>query len=796
MLTPVKWLGRYVDIKDIEVKKLSEDLIMSGSNIETVEKIGANIEKVVVGKIIEIENHPDADKLLVMKVDVGEEVLQIVTGAKNCNLNDYIPVALVGAKLPDMKIKKGKLRGVESCGMLCSFEELGFEKSVVPKEFSDGILILDKEYTLGMDIFEALELYDDVIEFEITPNRPDCLSMLGMARETAATFDIELNMPKLRDFDGIEDIKDYIDVEIEDYEKCPRYMAGMIKNVIIKPSPMWMQTSLMKAGVRPINNIVDITNYVMLEFGQPIHAFDYDRLEAKKIIVRNPMENEKFVTLDDVERTLKDKHLVIADGEKPVALAGIMGGQNTEVSENTKNVLMEVANFNKALIREASKDLGHRTEASSRFEKGIDPNTVELVMGRIFQLVEELGAGTIVKGVVDAKNQLPEKNEIEFRPERINGLIGIDLSSEEIVNILERLNIEIEKKDDKYIAYAPTYRLDLLKEIDLVEEVARIYGYNVIKPTLSKDSEWGGRTNGQQIEDIARETLISLGLNEITTYSFISPKAVDRLNVNSESMLRNIIRLNNPLGEEYSAMRTTLLSNMLEVLGRNFKRKVEEAGAYEIGNLFFPKEIPVKNLPIEKKSLCMGMYGKNVDFYTIKGSVERFLDAMGIKEYKFIPEKNNETFHPGRCATVLYKDHVIGTIGEIHPNVADNFEIDTRVYCGELDFNIILQITRRDSIYKSLPKYPAVLRDIAVVLGEDVPSQSIIDIITDNGGKLLEKVDFFDMYKGAQIEDGKKSMAYSLSFRADDRTLTDEDINKIFDKIVVKLEEELGAQLR
>jgi phenylalanyl-tRNA synthetase beta chain len=796
MLTPVNWLKKYVEIENIDIKKLSDDLIMSGSNIETVEKVGEGIEKVVVGKILEIQGHPDADKLLVMKVDIGSEILQIVTGAQNCSLNDYVPVALVGAKLPDLKIKKGKLRGVESFGMFCSFEELGFEKSVIPKEFADGILILDKEYPLGMDIFEALDLYDNVIEFEITPNRPDCLSMIGMARETAATFDLELKMPELKAFEGVEDIKDYIEVEIEDYAKCPRYMAGMIKDVKIEASPMWMQTALMKAGVRPINNIVDITNYVMLEFGQPIHAFDYDRLEAKKIIVRNPMDNEKFVTLDDVERTLKESHLVIADGEKAVALAGIMGGQNTEVSDTTVNVLMEVANFNKSLIREASKELGHRTEASSRFEKGIDPNTAELAMARIFQLVEELAAGTIVKGVVDAKASDKEKVEIKFRPERIRGLIGVELSDEEIVKILNRLYIEVKNEDGQYTAYAPTYRLDLLKEIDLVEEVARIYGYNVIEPTLSKDSAWGGRTNGQQIEDLARESLISLGLNEITTYSFISPKAVDKLNINEESLLRNVIRLRNPLGEEYSAMRTTLLSNMLDVLARNYKRKVESASAYEIGNLFFPKEVPVKTLPIEKKSLCMGMYGKDVDFYTIKGIVERLLEAMGIKEYKFITEENNKTFHPGRCATVLYKDHVIGTIGEIHPLVAENFEIDSRVYCGELDFNIMLQITRRDSIYKSLPKYPAVLRDIAVVIDEDVASQSIIDIIEDNGGKLLEKVDFFDMYKGSQIEKGKKSMAYSLSFRASDRTLTDEDINKIFDKIVNKLEEGLGAQLR
>ncbi len=797
MLVPVSWLKDYAPIDNIPIEELDDKLVLSGSKTENVERTAKEVTGVVVGKITETYQHPNADKLIITKVNVGEEVVQIVTGAKNVNVGDYIPVALAGAKLPGgLKIKKGKLRGEVSNGMLCSAEELGFTDSVIPKKSRDGILILEGEHALGMDIKEALDLNDYVIEFEITPNRPDCLSMIGMAREASATFELDINYPSIEVKNASEDINDYINVEVKAPDLCRRFVGRAIKDVKIEQSPMWLQIRLMKAGVRPINNIVDITNYVMLEFGQPLHAYDLDMLTDRKIIVRRAEKNEITTTLDGVERKLNEDVLVIADAKNTIGIAGIMGGEETEVSDNTKNIFLEGASFNKKNVRASSKLLGLRTEASSRFEKGIDPNIAELAVDRACQLIEELGAGQIINGKIDVYEYKLEKWTIEIRPQRINNILGTELSIDEIAKILNRLELSSEKKNDNLIVTIPTFRQDLTKEIDIVEEVARMYGYDVLEPTLPMGSTWGARTNAQTIEDYTKDSLNALGLNEITTYSFVSPKSLDMINVSEESFLRRNVKLINPLGEEYSVMRTTLIPNMLDVLARNYKRNVPEALAFELGNTFIPHEMPVKSLPIEKKMLVLGMYGAEIDFFSMKGIVSELLLKLGINKCIFEPEKTHASFHPGRCANIVYGNHILGTIGEMHPDVLENYGFDNRVYIAELDFNIMLQITRLDRLYNPLPKYPATSRDMAITVKEEIYSKEIEDIILANGGTILEKCTLFDVYRGKQIAKGYKSMAYSLTFRAKDRTLTDQEVNKVFDKILKELSGKINAELR
>lgn len=798
MLVPVKWLSEYVDIEDIDIKELNEKLIMSGSNTETVKEMLKGVKKVVIGKILSIDGHPDADKLFVLQIDVGEEEpIQIVTGATNCEVGKCIPVALHGSLLADgTKIKKGKLRGVVSNGMLCSLEELGFDARVIQKEYADGIYLFDKDYPFGEDVRVCSEFEDNVIEFEITSNRPDCLSMIGMARETAATFSRTLKLPEVKIQNEVGDVNDYCSVEIADADLCMRYAARVVKDVKMGESPAWMQIRLMKAGMRPINNIVDIANYVMLEYGQPIHTFDLAAVEGNKVIARRAKAGEKLVTLDEVERELNENMLVIADTVKPVALAGIMGGANSEINGETKNILIEVANFEKSCIRKTSKDLGLRSEASSRFEKGVSTYATIEVANRVCQLIEELGAGTVVKGHVDVYPTVTEEIKITLRPARVNQILGTDLSKAEIVDLLNRLEIKSEDASDDLTCHIPECRLDLVKEIDLIEEIARMFGYDKIPSTLPKGSEWGAKTNGQIIEDYAKGVLLSSGLNEITTYSFISPGSFDMIRSSEDSLLRKTVTIKNPLGEEYSVMRTTLMSNTLEVMARNIKRNIEDVSVFEIGNIFVPREIPVVNLPIEKKELSIGVYGKDKDFFTIKGIVCNMLDRLGIKDYKFIAEKNHGTFHTGRCASIVWGNHIIGTIGEVHPKVTDNYDITGRCYLANLDFNILMQMTRLDRIYAEIPKYPAITRDIALLVKDQVTAGEIFEIIESNGGNLLESVKLFDIYKGKQIEEGHKSMAYALVFRSAEKTLTDEEVTKVYDKILSKLEEKIDAKLR
>lgn len=793
MRVPVEWLKEYVNIDHIELKNLMDRLVLTGSNNEGAHKICNGIENVVVGKIVEISQHENADKLSVCQIDVGSETLQIVTGATNISVGDYIPVALHGSVIAGgVKIKKGKLRGEVSNGMLCSLEELGFDSASIPKEFDDGILILDQPYELGMDIVKALKLDEAVIEFEITPNRSDCLSMLGMSREVAASFDLDVKLPELYEDHATSDIEQYASVDIQDEELCPRYAAKIIKNIKIESSPLWMQLRLIQAGMRPINNMVDITNYVMLEYGQPIHAFDLSAVKDGNIIIRRAVENEKIMTLDDKERTLTSEMLVIADSEKPIAIAGVMGGANTEISSSTQTVLLEVATFDKSSIRKTSKDLGLRSEASSRFEKGVSEKLPEVVVNRLCKLIEALGVGEVVPGIIDAYPSPKEPLPIPFRVERINQLIGTELTLEEMKAFLTKLEIQVNEKDG-LIAIPPYYRLDLLKEIDLVEEVARLYGYDKIKMTLPKTSTWGALTNGQRTEKAAKEELLACGVDEILTYSFVSKRDLDRIHLPEDSYLRNQVALINPLGEEFSVMRSSLIPNVLDVLSRNFNRKNQSVRIFEMGSVFLPR---ANDLPIERKMLTVGIYGEHEDFFTLKGIVETLLDGINVKDYYFEKETNASTYHKGRCANIIVGEHIIGTLGELHPLVQEEFNIGMRTFVADLDFNMIMQLVKEEKLFSSIPKYPAVERDMAILVKDEVTSMQIENLVKESGGTLLESVRMFDMYKGKQIPEGHKSVAYALIFRAEDKTLSDDEVNKVFDSILETLGTQLGAQLR
>lgn len=796
MLLPIKWLKDYIKT-DKSPRELADGLTLSGSHVESIANVNKGVENVVVGKIISLEKHADADKLIICNIDIGEEKLIIVTGAKNLKEGDYIPVAKIGAKLPnDVTIGLTNFRGVDSYGMLCSLKELGFQDNVIPKEMRDGIFVLDKEYPLGKDILEILELNDQVIEFEITPNRPDCLSIIGMARETAATFNYELQEPPIEINNEVDNILDYSKgIEIET-DNCIRYYARVVKDVEIKPSPLWLQTRLMEAGVRPISNIVDITNFVMLEYGVPLHAFDLDNLKGKKVIVRQAKDGEKLTTLDGIDRILNSKDIVIADEESPIGIAGVMGGLDSEITSDTKYVLFEGANFNSRSIRLTSKKFNLRTEASTRFEKGLDPDLCNIVVDRVCQLVELIGAGTVVAGNIDVYKGAAKPKVIALRPERANMLLGVEISVDEMLTNLNGLGLKASFDGSLINAEIPTFRMDLNIEADLIEEIGRLYGFHNISPKPLV----GALTRGEKpykirIEDKAKAILTGLGLNEVMTYSFISPKAYDKINLTKSDSSRKYIKLINPLGEDYSTMRTTLLPNMLDLLSRNYNKGAESVYAYEIGNTFIPKSLPIEELPEEKKMLSIGMYGKT-DFYEIKDILERTLNRLGIFNIEYERESNNKTFHPGRTARVLVNNEDIGLIGEIHPDVLSNYDIKTRVYSGQLDFEKIVEFTNMDIKYKQLPKYPAMTRDIAVVLKEDVMVGQIEKTILKYGAGLIESLELFDIYRGNQIQEGLKSVAYSIIYRSHDRTLTDDEVNTIQNQIIEDLEKSFDAKLR
>lgn len=797
MLLPVKWLKDYVDV-NLDTKELSDLLTLSGSHVESIIDLDNGIKNVVVGHILEIKEHPNADKLCITIVDVGKEELQIVTGATNIKEGDYVPVALLGAKLPNgVKIKKGKLRGEDSFGMLCSLRELGISDNVVPKEMKDGIFILDGEYQVGLDIKEVLGLYGEVIEFEITPNRPDCLSIIGMARETSATINTEMKYPDIKIKNEEGNISDYLkDVEIVDEELCNRYYARVIKDVKIEPSPLWLQTRLMEAGVRPINNIVDITNYVMLEFGEPLHAFDLGKINGNDIFVRRAIESENIKTIDGVVRELRPSDLVIADGERPIAIAGVMGGFDTEVTDDTNIILLEAANFDDNSVRLTSKSLNLRTEASARFEKGIDSNLCEVACNRVCQLIEEINAGVVVGGAIDnyPNRQYPQK--VQLRLDRVSKLLGVEVEKENIINTLNRLEFNVEKKDDNLQVEVPTFRLDVEREVDLIEEVGRIYGlHNIPNKPLVGALTRGERPYNVIIKDKVIRILQGLGLNEVMTYSFISPKAYDKIKLNSNSIKRNSVKILNPLGEDYSVMRTTIIPNMMELLSRNYNHGVNKAFAYEIGNIFIPRNESNTELPLERMTLTIGMYG-DVDYYYIKGVVETLFKRLGMEDFRYLREENHPTFHPGRTANIVYGNRVLGIIGEVHPDVMENYEIGIPVYIGELDFEIIVEEANLINKYKPLPKYPSIIRDLAVVLDRDIPVSNIEDVIMKWGKGIIEKVELFDVYEGEQIPEGKKSIAYSITYRSYEKTLKDEDVNVVHEKIVEEIENTFEANLR
>ncbi|MFY9295842.1 MAG: phenylalanine--tRNA ligase subunit beta [Clostridiales bacterium] len=796
MLVPIKWLKEYVDIS-ASTKELANAMTLTGTNVESIKELAKDIDKVVVGRILSINPHPNADKLVVCQVDIGNEVIQIVTGAPNVEEGQLVPVALHGALLPGgVKIKKGKLRGEVSQGMLCSIDELELTELGEIDDGIDGILILDEEYPLGMDIKEALDLDDEVIEFEITSNRPDCLSMVGIAREAAVTLKTSYSLPQIKLSRNIGHTLQEAKVIVEEPDMCPRYCARVVRNVKIGPSPRWMRRRLAAAGVRPINNIVDITNYVMLELGQPMHAFDLDKIQDKTIIVRRAREGEKLVTLDKQERILAEDILVIADTEKAIALAGVMGGYDTEVTPDTCNVILESATFDKGSVRLASKALGLRSEASSRFEKGLDISNAERAIDRAAQLIQELGAGEVVEGKIDVCNGSLEPRVLEVQWKRINALLGIDLEIEDICGILNSLSFKTEVKGDILVVEVPSFRQDVEGMADLAEEVARIYGYDKIPMTLMEGSRsQGTRTREQKLLDTAKRALIAMGLFETVTYSFGSPKVYGKIGFKPEEY-HEVVTIANPLGEDQSAMRTTLIPSILDVLARNKSRSIEECKIFEIANIFIPKSIPIEELPIERLTLAIGQYGKGTDFYTLKGQVERLFDVLGILEDVEFAPHSHPSLHPGRTAIVKFEGQELGVLGEVHPKVCENYNLKTKIYLAELNFELMLKMARTEKQYVHLPRYPAIHRDLAIVVSKNVLASNIEKLIRSAGGDLLEKVELFDIYEGSQIPEGHRSLAYSLSYRAADRTLKDEDINPIHDRIVNALVDSFNAQLR
>ncbi|EDS76175.1 phenylalanyl-tRNA synthetase, beta subunit [Clostridium botulinum C str. Eklund] len=789
MLVPINWLKDYVDI-NISPQELGDALTLSGSKVEEVIVTGDVINKVVTGKIIKIEKHPDAEKLSICQVDVNsEEPIQIVTAATNMKEQDIVPVALHGSTLADgTKIKKGKLRGVPSNGMFCSEEELG----IVGDEPVVGLMILPENTPLGREMKEVIDLEKASIDFEITSNRPDCLSVIGIAREVAATLGTSYRKPSTEyKVQNSENINNTLKVEVKD-ELCRRYMARGVKNVKIAPSPSWMQERLLEAGVRPINNIVDITNFVMIELGQPMHAFDRREITSNTIVVERAKNGEKFITLDEEERELNEDILNIKDGDRTIALAGIMGGLNSEVKEDTTEVVFECANFDGTNIRVSSKKLNLRTEASGKFEKDLDPNAVEEAMNRACHLIQELGAGEIMEGTIDVYGNKKETHTVTVNSTWINRFLGTDISKEQMKEYLDRLELLTEISGEDLVITVPTFRCDINIKEDVAEEIARIYGYNNVKTTIpSVETLRGGKSTKQLLQDKIVDTLIASGLNQSIAYSFVSPKVFDKILVPEDSELRKVVTIRNPLGEDYSIMRTTSIPSMMESLSRNYSRNNSEVRLFEIGKIYIPNE---NELPEERNIISLGMYG-NVDYLDLKGVVENIIDELGVEKVKFQRESENPSFHPGKTAALYIKKEFIGVVGEIHPDVAEKYEVDERCYVAELNMDILLKHTKIQKKYISLPRFPAVTRDLAVIIDRDILVQEIEDIIKNQGGKLLESAKLFDVYEGKQIPDNKKSIAYSLVYRGD-RTLTDKDVNKVHDKIVRALEHKLGAELR
>ena len=790
-----KWLNEeFVDLSGVPDREFVETMTIAGQKVETYERLDAELRNVVVGRVVSITRHTNSDHMWVCQIDVGAgEPVQIVTGAQNVHEGDLVPVAQHNSWLPGgVHITKGKLRGEVSNGMLCSLKELGLTLNDFPYAIEDGIWILQEDCKPGDDINTVIGSDDTVVDFEITNNRPDCYSILGLAREAAAAF----NKP-MRHHDPVVrggaagELSELLEVEVPAEDLCRRYTARMVRNVKIAPSPKWLRQRLRANGVRPINNIVDITNYVMLEYGQPMHAFDYRYVGSGKIIVRRSEPGEALTTLDGNVRTLTPGMLVIADETKPIGLAGIMGGENSEIMDDTVDVVFESANFNGTSIRQTALALGMRTEASGKFEKNIDPLLTLPAVDRACELVELLGAGEVMDGVIDVLNDIPEPRTIELEPDRINALLGTDISEADMVEYLRRLEIPVEGHEIR----VPSWRPDLVGMADIAEEVGRLFGYNNIPTTTFRGAATeGGYTEAMKLENRAGSLCRSLGYSEILTYSFVSPSIFDQIRLPEDSSLRNAMRIQNPLGEDASIMRTVALPSMLAILARNNAYHNDAVKLYELAKVYLPK--PGQTLPDEPKHLVLGTYGEHEDFFKMKGEIEAFLRGMNVPEARYTAEKHDPTFHPGRCARVSVGGVDLGCFGQIHPLVARSYGIDGEIFAAELNFTAQLSLQLPEKTYTPLPKYPAVTRDIAVVCGEAVTVAALSDCIRAAGGKLLRSVELFDIYRGKGIASGSKSAAFRLTLRADDRTLTDADSDGVVSAVLAALEKELNAKLR
>lgn len=801
MKASIEWLKEYSNINKSAIE-LGDILTMTGSKVETIESKGKDIKNVVVGKILEIEKHPDADKLVVTKVNVGDEIVQIVTGAKNVNVGDIIPVAKDGSELPGgVKIKKGQLRGIESCGMMCSIAELGLTLEECPDQIEDGIMMLPREYEeyLGNNVVDLLGLEEEIIDFEITSNRPDCFSIEGLGRETAISLNEQFKNPrknideqKVEKKDELEGLK----VEIEAPDLCYRYIARIVKNIKIGPSPKWMVRRLKACGIRSINNIVDITNYVMLEMGQPMHAFDINSISGKHIIVRRAKNGEKIITLDEQERILNENNLVIADEEKAVAIAGVMGGLNSEIEENTNMIVFESAVFYGGSVRKTAKSVGLRTESSSRFEKGLSPENALRAINRAVELVELLEAGNAIDGMIDVYPEKQKEIKVEFDDKRINNLLGTNISKEEMESILEKLEMKIE---NGYVI-PPYFRSDIERVADLAEEVVRFYGYDKLGTTLiSSDTTLGMKNKEQKIEDKIKEVLLNSGLSEIYTYGFMNKKDLEKANISDDNDLMNfVIPVKNPLSEDFNIMRVTTIPSMMNIISTNINKKNENVGLFELGKTYknIDGNIEKGEVAQEDKILTIGMYGNNVDFFSLKGIVEKILESISVNRYDIVKEENNSSYHPGRTANLKVGIDIIATFGEVHPVVLHNYDISKRIYIAELNITKLVKYAKGSKKYTEVPKFPAVERDIAVTVDEEVTVGQIEKIIEKKAKKSLESMKLFDIFRGERLGLNKKSLAFSLIFREKNRTLNDEEITTLLNDIIQELEKTLNAELR
>lgn len=805
MNTALSWIKAYVPELECTDQEYCDAMTLSGTKVEGFEKLDKNLDKIVVGEILKIERHPDADKLIVCQVNIGAEVIQIVTGAPNVKEGDKVPVVLDGGKvagghdggpLPEdgIKIKAGKLRGVPSNGMMCSIEELGSNREMYPAAPENGIYILPADTEVGIDAVELLGLRDTVFEYEITSNRVDCYSVLGIAREAAATFRKPFVPPVVEVKENDEKVEDYVSVEVLDQDLCSRYCARVCTNIKIGPSPEWMQRRLAKSGIRPINNLVDITNYVMEEYGQPMHAFDLDTIAGHKIIVKRAKDGDTFVTLDGQERKLDSEVLMICDAEKAVGIAGIMGGENSMITDDVKTVLFEAATFQGVNIRKSAKRVGLRTDASGKFEKGLDPRNAEAAINRACQLIQELGYGDVVGGMIDVKTEFKPLVVLPFEPNRINALLGTDISGEEMLEIFKMAEIEYDATTN--MLTVPSFRQDVLAMADLAEEVARFYGYDKIPTSLPGGESTAGKLPFKLIvEAKAREIAEANGFSQGMCYSFESPKVFDKLLIPSDSELRNTVTISNPLGEDFSVMRTISLNGMLTSLATNYNRRNKDVKLYELANIYLPKQLPLTELPDERMQFTLGFYGDG-DFFTMKGVVEQFLASVGLNKKVEYDPKNKKTFlHPGRQADMMYDGVKIGYLGEVHPIVCDNYDLATKAYVAVIDMPYIVERASFDHKYEGVSKFPAVTRDISMTVPKTILVGDIEKVITQRGGKILESVNLFDVYEGSQIKEGFKSVAYSISFRAKDRNLEEADISGAMKKILNGLEQ-IGAELR